>query len=298
MMKKDNSYGRPLEFLKSRMSLVKNKNFNGKFKYATLFCIFVLFSIFTMAQINQAPDQPGTVDSAFDLYLLIGQSNMSGRGYITGKFITEGDANVFMLTKENKWVPAKNPLHFDKPKIAGVGPGLSFGIAMKKANPKHKIGLIPCAVGGSSIDTWKPGGYDEPTKTHPYDDMLLHLQAALKSGVLKGVLWLQGEADSKPEKAAVYLPKLETLIKELRSVAGNPRLPFVAGQLGRYREEFQNINKVLKDLPAKVSYTAIASSKGLSDRGDKTHFTAEAQEKMGQRMAKQMKKLQKKVLTD
>ena len=295
-MKRNTSYNRPFGFLRpGKSSSKKNKNLTCKIRSTTLFCLFTLISFCAMSQTNNESPKTDVMDSSFDLYLLIGQSNMSGRGYITGKFITEGNPNVFMLTKENQWVPAKNPLHFDKPKIVGVGPGLSFGIAMEKANPKHKIGLIPCAVGGTSIDTWKPGGYDEHTKTHPYDDMILHLQAAIKSGVLKGVLWLQGESDSKPEKAALYLPKLETLIKELRSVSGNPDLPFVAGQLGRYREEFQNINKVLKDLPAQVPYTAIASSKGLTDRGDKTHFTSESQEKMGQRMAKEMRKLKKKL---
>jgi len=128
--------------------------------------------------------------------------------------------------------------------------------------------------------------------------MLLHLQAALKSGVLKGVLWLQGESDSDPEKAAVYLPKLETLIKELRNITGIPNLPFVAGQLGRYRDEYQNINNVLKQLPEQVSYSAVASSKDLTDKGDKTHFTSASQEKMGERMAKEMKKLQKKLKKD
>ncbi|MEO8853178.1 MAG: sialate O-acetylesterase [Ginsengibacter sp.] len=295
-MKRNTSYNRPSGFLRpGRSSSKKNKNLTCKIRSTTFFCLFTLISFCAMSQTNNESPKTDVMDSSFDLYLLIGQSNMSGRGYITGKFITEGNPNVFMLTKENQWVPAKNPLHFDKPKIVGVGPGLSFGIAMEKANPKHKIGLIPCAVGGTSIDTWKPGGYDEHTKTHPYDDMLEHLHAALKSGVLKGVIWLQGEEDSKPEKAAVYLPKLETLIKELRSVSGNPDLPFVAGQLGRYREEFQNINKVLKELPGQVPYTAIASSKGLTDRGDKTHFTSESQEKMGQRMAKEMRKLQKKL---
>jgi len=275
-----------------------NKNFKIYYRNVILFCPLILISSFSMAQINNELSQTNTVDSSFDLYLLIGQSNMSGRGIITEKFKEEGSPNLFMLTRDNKWIPAKNPLHFDKPKIAGVGPGMSFGIKMEKGNPTHKIGLIPCAVGGTSIDTWKPGGYDEDTKTHPYDDMLLHLQAALKSGVLKGVLWLQGESDSDPEKAAVYLPKLETLIKELRNVTGIPNLPFVAGQLGRYRDEYQNINNVLKQLPEQVSYSAVASSKDLTDKGDKTHFTSESQEKMGERMAKEMKKLQKKLKKD
>ena len=274
------------------------KNQKQTLRIMTLVGMFLCFFYCSRSQANNETISTNTMDSSLDLYLLIGQSNMAGRGIITEKFKEEGNPNVIMLSKENKWVPAKNPLHFDKPTIVGVGPGLSFGIAMEKSNSTHKIGLIPCAVGGTSIDVWKPGAFDKDTKTHPYDDMLLHLQAALKSGKLKGVIWLQGEADSKPEKAAVYLLKLETLIKELRSVSGIPDLPFVAGQLGRYREEYQNINKVLKDLPTQVPYTAIASSKGLKDKGDKTHFTSESQEIMGQRMAKQMNKLQKKLKND
>jgi len=269
-------------------------NFNFQkigFKRITLFYVSILMSLCAMSQKANAIQQ-SNIDSSFDLYLLIGQSNMSGRGVITEKYKDEGNPNVFMLTKENAWVPAKNPIHFDKPTIVGVGPGLSFGIVMEKANSSHKIGLIPCAVGGTSIDTWKPGGYDNATKTHPYDDMLLHLQAALNSGVIKGVLWLQGEADSDPGKASAYLPKLEALIKALRSITGNDNLPFVAGELGRYREQYQNINKVLKDLPEQLPYTAVASSKGLTDKGDKTHFTSDSQEKMGKRMAKKMKELQ------
>ena len=124
-----------------------------------------LLMLFSLSAFSQKEN----TNTEYDLYLLIGQSNMSGRGVITEKNKEEGRPNVFMLTKENTWVPARNPLHFDKPKIAGVGPGLSFGISMAKGNPTHKIGLVPCAVGGTSIDSWKPGGYDKATNTNPYD---------------------------------------------------------------------------------------------------------------------------------
>jgi len=48
-------------------------------------------------------------------------------------------------------------------------------------------------------------------------------------------------------------------------------------------------------LPEQLPYTAVASSKGLTDKGDKTHFTSDSQEKMGKRMAKKMKELQSKI---
>ena len=231
-------------------------------------------------------------DSSYHLYLLIGQSNMAGRGVITTKYEKEEDPHVFMLNKENKWVPAKNPLHFDKPAIAGVGPGLSFGIAMEKKSHGNNIGLIPCAVGGTSISAWQPGAYDSATKTHPFDDMLVRLKESQNSGTLKGIIWLQGESDSNPAKAKKYLHQLVQLIKRIRTIAGNDELPFVAGELGRYKAQYQNINTVLKKLPEAISNAAVASSKGLKDKGDNTHFNSVSAEKMGKRMAKKMIELQ------
>jgi len=134
-----------------------------------------------------------------DLYLLIGQSNMAGRGLIDSNTNQEENASVLMLTKNGAWVPAKHPLHFDKPQMVGIGPGLAFGLAMLE-NSKSIIGLIPCAVGGTSINKWIPGAYDSATKTHPFDDAKIRLEKALESGNLKGIIWHQGESDSPIEK--------------------------------------------------------------------------------------------------
>ena len=67
---------------------------------------------------------------------------------------------VGKLDKQNRWVPAVPPLHFDKPRIAGVGPGDGFGQALAEAFPKKTIGLIPCAVGvaESAVDRGRTGG--------------------------------------------------------------------------------------------------------------------------------------------
>jgi hypothetical protein len=229
----------------------------------------------------------------YDLYLVIGQSNMAGRGEISGAFAAEAPRHVVMLTKEMQWVQAKHPLHFDKPKVAGVGPGLSFAEAMARQRRRKTIALIPCSVGGSSIESWVPGGFDKPTRTHPYDDMLTRLQQAMKSGTLRGVIWLQGESDSSPEKVATYLSKLQALIERLRAVAGNPQLPFVAGELGPFRETFRQFNDELHKLPQQVPCTAVATSEGLTHKGDNTHFDAASANEYGKRFAAKMKALQK-----
>ncbi|WP_215238997.1 sialate O-acetylesterase [Dyadobacter helix] len=90
-----------------------------------------------------------------DLYLLIGQSNMAGRGVIS-QDSPNISPNIRMLNNSNAWVIAQDPLHADFPKAAGVGPGLAFAREMERQNPGKQIGLIPCAVGGTSIDEWQP----------------------------------------------------------------------------------------------------------------------------------------------
>ncbi|ANH81590.1 hypothetical protein A8C56_11935 [Niabella ginsenosidivorans] len=232
------------------------------------------------------------IPEKLDLYILMGQSNMAGRGPITPDIAAEHSERVYMFTKDTKWVIARHPLHFDKPAIAGVGPGLSFGIAMAAADSSAKIGLIPCAVGGTPIEHWKPGAYDSISKTHPYDDAVARIKAAMKYGTIKGVIWHQGESDSQPEKASVYLSQLSVLIKRIRELVGNPGLPFVVGQLGRYRPVYANINTELEKLPELVPFTAVVSSEGLVHKGDSTHFDGPSAQEMGRRMAAGMIQLQ------
>ncbi|HXI01147.1 MAG TPA: sialate O-acetylesterase [Sphingobacteriaceae bacterium] len=254
----------------------------GHSKYVIILSL-ICFPIIVKAQ----------TDPDFHLYLLAGQSNMAGRGEVMGKYKNESNARVYMLDKSNKWVPAKHPLHFDKPAVTGVGPGLTFGIQMAKTNPAIKIGLVPCAVGGTSINAWTAGGYDESTKTHPYDDAVKRIHQAMKSGVFKGIIWHQGESDSNTKVTETYITTLSRLITDFRDVIRDPELPFVAGQLGTYKDQYAGINRVLLTLPAQLKNTAVASSKGLKHKGDLTHFDSPSAEKLGKRYSKKMKRLQR-----
>ena len=96
-------------------------------------------------------------------------------------------------------------------------------MVMAEHDPSSRIGLIPCAVGGTSIRKWQPGAEDEKTNTHPYDDMLKRLQIARRSGSLKGMLWHQGESDGKMGMAGTYEEALTELIDRLRAECGDPR---------------------------------------------------------------------------
>lgn len=258
---------------------------NSTFR-SIIVCLTLLFSSLPFVAMTQP-------DPNFELYILIGQSNMAGRGPMTAALKAEGNDSLFTFNKDRQWVLARHPLHFDKPAVVGVGPGLAFGIEMAKANPGKRIGLIPCAVGGSPIEHWLPGAYDSATNTHPYDDAAERILIAMKWGVVKGVCWHQGESNSQPGKATQYLTQLTALIARIRELTGNPRLPFVAGELGRFLKTADNINQQLALLPKLVPFTAVVSAEGLADKGDQLHFDAASANELGKRYAQNMEALQR-----
>lgn len=231
------------------------------------------------------------------LYLLVGQSNMAGRGRVEDTD-RQPNSHVWMLTKENQWVPATEPLHFDKPE-AGVGPGLAFGRVMAEADTSALIGLIPCAVGGSAIDSWTLGGYHDQTKSYPYDDALRRAKLALQAGTLYGILWHQGESDSKLGLAEGYADKLSGLIARFRKELKAKRVPVVVGTLGDFYvghvPQAAIVNDAIRTVAKREKQVGLVESTGLNDKGDKTHFDASATRELGRRYAEAMLKLQAKI---
>ena len=227
----------------------------------------------------------------FHLFLLAGQSNMAGRGKIDAED-KEPHPRIVMFSKEQRWVPAIAPLHFDKRKIVGVGLGRSFAKSVAdKVDASIVIGLIPCAVGGSPISSWEPGGFHEQTKSHPYDDAMRRAKLAIEYGSLKAVLWHQGESDSNDEKSELYEEKLHQLIARFRREFDAPQLPFIAGQMGQFAERpwsdaKKQVDSVHQSLPKKVTLTRFVNSDGLKHKGDEVHFDAESYRELGRRYAK------------
>jgi hypothetical protein len=224
----------------------------------------------------------------FHLFLLVGQSNMAGRGLIEEQD-RRADPRVLTLTRELKWVPAVDPLHFDKP-AAGVGLGKTFGRLVAEHSPEIVVGLIPCAVGGSPIDAWQPGAYYQPTKSHPWDDALRRAAIAAQSGTLRGILWHQGESDSTPELAEAYAGKLVDLVDRFRQALASPEVPFLVGQLGQFAdspwtEQRRMVDAAHRALPGQIPRTAFVPSDGLGHKGDKVHFEAAALREFGRRYA-------------
>lgn len=218
------------------------------------------------------------------LFLLIGQSNMAGRGVVEAQD-KEPIPRVFMLDKELAWAPAVDPLHFDRPQIAGVGIGRSFAKVLAAANPEASIGLIPAAVGGASLDQWKPGG-------KLYNDAVRRTRAAMKSGKLRGILWHQGEDEcGTEEKAKSYCERWGKFVQALREELGAPEVPVLVGELGEFLYDRPKnvspyarvVNDQLKLIPSSVPKTGFVSSAGLTHKGDILHFDAASLREFGRR---------------
>lgn len=262
----------------------------------TLFglCVFLSIGCATPANNDVEPaEQP------LHLYLLAGQSNMAGRGEIDS---TRTHPRVFALKSDMSWGLASDPLHFDKPAIVGVGPGLAFGEAMADANAKIRIGLIPAAVGGSPIAAWTPGGVHAQTNTRPYDDALSRTfrVLAMHGGELKGIIWHQGESDRND--TAGYEDALVALVQRFRKEFGVSNLPFVAAELASYYTDKEpgalQINEAINQLPTRLPHVWVVTASGLSAKPDGVHLDAKSSRILGQRYAEAMIQLQAAALTD
>lgn len=252
-------------------------------------------SVSDSAPSESVTDEPAAVaielppPERFDLFLLVGQSNMAGRGRVSDDD-RRPPQRVLMLAADGSWQPATDPMHFDKPSVVGVGLGRTFGIELAQLQPDRTIGLIPCAVGGSPISAWRPGEYYPPTQSHPWDDAIARAEIARQHGTLRGILWHQGESDGNPQDAAEYEQRLHDLISRFRDVLESPDVPFLVGQLGQFPQRPWNrwrqlVDRAHRQLPTKIADTAFVSSDGLIHGGDHVHFDADSYRELGRRYA-------------
>lgn len=247
--------------------------------------------IATLATAAAEPVTPPAREK-FYLVLLIGQSNMAGRGFVT----TENDRldpRILMLDRSGNWVVASDPVHFDKPS-AGVGPARSFAAAMAAADPEITVGLIPAACGGSGLDVWEPGRYFKGTKSHPYDDALTRARLAMKSGTLKAILFHQGESDCRRDRSAVYYDRLTALVKRLRADLGAEQVPFIIGQLSQWKKWSPprlEVDAAHRRVAAEQAPAAFVTSEGLTPNPDNIHFDAGSAKILGRRYFEAYRKL-------
>ena len=233
----------------------------------------------------------------FHVFLLMGQSNMSG-----GVNMAAGDNQPvphvlkMRLAKkgdEPKWAPGAHPLHPNRPnKKKRYGLGMSFAQTYVADKPGVVVGLIPMAWGGRGVAQLDKG-------SEIYSDAIRHAKASMQAGTLKGVLWHQGESDTvEREKTDVYEKKLHRLIEDVRKDLGDGQLPFIVGNLAEFYgtgkdhnapdrvARISKIKAILRSLPEKVPHTGFVESTGCSPAARaKVHFDRKSYVLLGKRYA-------------
>lgn len=228
--------------------------------------------------------EAAALPESYDVFLLIGQSNMAGRGYMLKSDKNDIKKGVYLLNAKDEPEPAKSPLN-KYSTIRGnlvnqqICPGDGFSRKMNDVT-KRPILLVVNARGGTSLDEWAEGG-------EYYNEAVRRTKAAMQFGDLKGILWHQGEADCADEKRNTYLSRLSKMVSAMRRDLGSAEVPFVAGELGQWRSTSPKFNEMLHGISEAIPQSGWVSSEGctfLIDESD-PHFSRDGQLLLGERYA-------------
>lgn len=221
-------------------------------------------------------------------FLLIGQSNMAGRGFIAEAEHIENE-NLLVL-RNGRWQPLYRPVNCDRP-FSGVCLAESFA-AMYTKEKGVMTGLIPCADGGTALEQWKEGSL-------LFDNAVYQARLAARTSTVAGVLWHQGEADCSESLYPIYEEKLSAMIAALRRKLQLWDVPFILGGLGDFLSEFadstnlrnyKKVNEALRHYAENNDMTGFVSAEGLTSNPDKLHFNTKYLIEFGKRYYEVFKK--------
>lgn len=259
-------------------------------------------------------------DPNFHCYLLFGQSNMAGgaggstdqagRSLITNECDTNSRVKVMAFgdcnqnsnpcpnrkveRKHGKWYTAFPPYHNCH---EGIGPADNFGrTLLDSIREDITIGFIPCALSGQNIAVFEKGRYatiDDHTRpvvngqklaSGAYEWMVEKCKIAQETGVIKGILFHQGESNSGQQDWPDRVKKIVNNLKQDLNLWDS--IPFIAGEM-RYDGCCIAHNTLINKLPDLIPNCAVASAEGLQRRSmsDNYHFNLTGTNEFGFRYA-------------
>ena len=207
-------------------------------------------------------------------FLLIGQSNMAGRGNIADAHCI--DTSHVKIMRNGRWMEMFRPVNPDR-KFSGVSLGESFG---ERYAAKYGVdaGLICCADGGTSLDQWQKGGF-------LYEHAIYQARLAMRESVIVGILWHQGEADCATELYTTYEERFARFRKDLCDDLNLHNVPFLIGGLGDFLPDcplddklknYYHLNNIFKKIAADNLLIGYVPAEGLGSNPDMLHFSADA----------------------
>lgn len=224
--------------------------------------------------------------------LILGQSNMGGRGF-PGEVEPIHNDKLFVL-RNGRWRAMYVPVNPDR---ATSGTNLSESFAdLYSKDHNVDVGIIPCADGGTCLDQWQVGGL-------LFDHACYMAELASRTSTIAAVLWHQGESDCSEDRYPVYEEKLTVILDAFRQKLNLYDVPFLLGGLGDYlqycerSDKFKNyiyVNEALERVADKNKMTCFVSAKGLGANPDNLHFSSKALREFGVRYYEEFVKIEDK----
>jgi hypothetical protein len=259
-----------------------------------------------------------------DVYLIAGQSNATGQGYMANLpdgftpnpkvlLFHSGKPHLDAGTEPNTWLP----LHQASESPDRFGPELGFGDRLAELRPDRPIALIKHAHSGSNLyQDWEPGkdaadiDHFGPQFKTVVETVQLGLKALRNQGyepTIRGMLWQQGESDAKKEETAGgYGKNLARFIARVREQFQVPDMPFIYGyvlpppNLGHNRDLVRQGEKEVDQASGSalaVKGAFVVATDDLSQRADDRntrypkdhgHFGTAGTLELGRRMANKL----------
>ena len=261
--------------------------------------VSLFFGLGFAASVFAAPDPN------FHIYLAFGQSNMEGQGTIESKDKTVDPRFQMLSTIDNfngrklgTWNDAIPPL---ANKHGGLGPSDYFGRTLvEKLDPQIKVGVVVVAVAGCSIVLFDPpvsdsywssqaGWFMDIVKDYggdPYQRLVDMAKKAKEDGVIKGIIFHQGETDADDRDWPNKVKKVyDRLVKDAEL---GDNMPFFAGEVP-HGGSASGANNNIKQLPSKSKNFYIVSAEGLNDLDFmRLHFSSQGYRDFGKRYAEKV----------
>ncbi len=229
-------------------------------------------------------DGIGAAVPEMDSILMIGQSNMAGRGDMED--VKPIRNPLCYMLRNARWQPMREPVNPDRPIFEGrYRSGVSLAASFADCYAKHfntNVGLIPCADGGTKLQEWMPGEL-------LYDHAVCLTRLAQRTSALKAIIWHQGESDClSDETVESYLHRFAAMIAQLRKDLGAENVPVIIGELSeKLGEKCQGrqtrLNQILRTIPQTVPNCIVVPSEDLTLKPDGLHFDAQSCRIFGQR---------------
>ena len=211
--------------------------------------------------------------------LIIGQSNMGGRGFPSEVDPIKNDD--ILIARNGRWRPMYVPVNPDR-----VTSGINLAESFADLYAKEKgvqVGIIPCADGGTCLDQWAVGGL-------LFDHACYMAKLAQRTSTIAAVLWHQGESDCSDERYPLYEEKFIRIIDGFRQRLGLEDVPFLLGGLGDFLKDcdrspklanYVHVNDALRRVVTRRERVGFVSAEGLGANPDNLHFSAKALREFG-----------------